>query len=256
MRPAALAATCVLALAATLAGCAQTRPATNPMQQLSDLSGCAAPTAALVVMLPGAYSKPGEFIDEGFVAALRERGLAADVTIADAHLGYFTDRTVLERLRQDVVLPARAAGYRQIWLVGISLGGLAALGYATRHGEEIDGVLAIAPYPGTQALQREIVAAGGPRAWRQAVPAPGADLEREVWWWLAGGDAARQPPVYLGHGRGDRFATGLDLMAGTLPPERAATVAGGHDWAPWRALWNGWLERGLLPAGCGKTVGG
>jgi pimeloyl-ACP methyl ester carboxylesterase len=252
----ASAAISVLVLAATLAGCAQPRPATIPMQQLSDLSGCAAPTAALVVMLPGVYSPPQEFIDEGFVAALRQRGLAVDVTMVDAHLGYFADRTVLQRLRQDVVLPARAAGYRQVWLVGISLGGLAALGYAARHGDDIDGVLAIAPYPGTQALQREIVAAGGPRAWRQCVAEPGADLEREVWWWLAGGDAARRPPVYLGHGQGDRFVTGLELMAGTVPPERAATVPGGHDWAPWRAVWNGWLERGLLPAGCGRAAGG
>lgn len=226
------------------------------MQQLSDPSGCAAPASTLVVMLPGAYSKPQEFIEEGFVAALRQRGLAADVKMVDAHLGYFTDRTVLQRLRDDVVLPARAAGYRQVWLVGISLGGLAALAYAARHGNDIDGVLAIAPYPGTQALQREIVVAGGPRAWRNVVDAPVEDLEREVWWWLAGGDAARRPSIYLGHGRGDRFATGLELMSGTVPAGNASTVPGGHDWAPWRALWNGWLERGLFESGCGRRVDG
>lgn len=244
-----------LVLSATIAGCAQPRLATIPMQQLSDLSGCAAPAAALVVMLPGAYSRPDEFVQEGFVATLRQRGLAADVTMVDAHLGYFTDRTVLQRLRDDVVLPARAAGYRSVWLVGISLGGLAALGYAARYGDEIDGVLAIAPYPGTLSLRREIVDAGGPRAWRQAVGPPQADLEREIWWWLGQQPDTRKPPIYLGYGSGDRFASGLDLMATTVPPGHASTVPGGHVWAPWRALWNGWLERGLLDCECGKPIG-
>ena len=245
-----------LVLSATIAGCAQTRPTTIPMQQLTDLSACAVPARTLVVMLPGAYSQPQEFIDEGFVKALRQRGLAADVKMVDAHLGYFTDRTVLQRLRDDVVLPARKAGYRQVWLVGISLGGFAALGYAARHAGDIDGVLAIAPYPGTQALQREIVGAGGPLQWRRKNAAPTDDLEREVWWWLASGDAASRPPVYLAYGSDDRFAKGLVVMEGTLPSGRASTVRGGHDWAPWRELWNGWLERQLLPAACAPRVGG
>ena len=217
------------------------------MQTLSDLSGCAVPRSTLVVMLPGAYSKPDEFLQEGFVAAVRQRALAADVVMVDSHLGYFADGSALRRLREDVVLPARAAGYRSIWLVGISLGGFAALGYAAEHADDVDGVLAIAPYPGTAALQREIVAAGGPRAWRQTAKAPGGDFERAMWWWLAGERPASTPPVYLGYGSDDRFAQGLQLMATTLPAGHASTVPGGHDWAPWRAVWAGWLERGLLP---------
>ena len=243
-----------LVLSATLVGCAQNRPTPIPMIQLKDLSGCVVQASALVVLLPGAYSKPEEFVQEGFVAALRQRGVAADVTVVDAHLGYFTDGTVLQRLRDDVVLPARAAGYRSVWLVGISLGGFAALGYAARHGSDIDGVLAIAPYPGTAALQREIVNAGGPQAWRQAANLAQPDLERDIWRWLSGDMSGRQPPIYLGYGRDDRFAKGLELMASTVPAGHTSTVPGGHDWAPWRALWNGWLERGLLSAGCIKPV--
>ena len=243
-----------LVLSTTLVGCAQNRSTTIPMHQLNDLSGCAAKDSALVVLLPGAYSKPDEFVQEGFVAALRERGSAVDVAMVDAHLGYFTDRTVLQRLRGDVVMPARAVGYRSVWLVGISLGGFAALGYAARYGSDIAGVFAIAPFPGTLALRREIVNAGGPRAWQQAAGPPGADLERDMWGWLAGDSEGRQPPVYLGHGSDDRFAKGLQLMATTVPPGHASTVPGGHDWAPWRALWNGWLERGLLDTGCAKRT--
>ncbi len=188
------------------------------------------------------------------MAALRQRSLAVDVAMVDSHLGYFIDGNVVRRLREDVVLPARAAGYRSIWLVGISLGGFGALGYAAEHGEDIDGVLAIAPYPGTQALLREIAEGGGPLAWRQlAGDAAQPELERSIWWWLADSGASRKPPIYLGHGRDDRFAQGLELMAGTLPPGNASTVPGGHDWPPWRAVWNGWLERGLLQPACTKA---
>lgn len=245
-----------LALSATIAGCASPRPPVTPMLVLNDLSGCAAADSALVVMLPGAYSPPEEFVQEGYVSALRQRALAVDVAIVDAHLGYFSDGSVMRRLREDVILPARAAGYRSIWLVGISLGGFGALGYAARHGDDIDGVLAIAPYPGTQALQRQIVEAGGPPAWRQRLGQAPTELESAMWWWLGGPAEPGRPPVYLGYGRDDRFARGLELMATTLPANHASTVPGGHDWGPWRALWSGWLERGLLDRRCTKTVAG
>ena len=84
----------------------------------------------LVVMLPGAYSVPRDFIDQGFVSRLHAQGFAVDVALADAHLGYAENGTLLERLRDDVIVPAQREGYRRIWLVGISLGGFASLGFA------------------------------------------------------------------------------------------------------------------------------
>ncbi len=240
-----------LVLAAAIAGCATSRPAVVPMKTLSDRSACAARAGTLVVLLPGAHSAPEEFVAEGFVTALRSRAVAADVVIADAHLGYFSDGSAITRLREDVVLPARAAGYRSIWLVGVSLGGFVALVYAARHGGEIDGVFAIAPYPGTPALQREIHDAGGPRAWRSANNGMSVDHpERALWAWLGATQAQRKPPVYLGYARGDRFADGLQVMGSTMPAAQVATVPGGHEWAPWRTLWNGWLDRGLLDLAC------
>jgi hypothetical protein len=222
----------------------------------------------LVVMLPGAYSLPQEFIDHGYVRALRERGLAADVVIADAHLGYFNDRSVLRLLREDVVAPARAQGYRRLWLVGISLGGFGALAYASVHGRDpadgVDGVLAVAPYLGSRRLQGEILAAGGPRAWADAdasvAPRPveeGGSLdddERALWRWLARTPAGA-PQVYLGYGTEDRLADGHRLLAGVLPPERVSSVPGGHDWPQWLALWHRWLRQGLLDAALPGAVG-
>ena len=222
--------------------------------------GTRAASQTLLVLLPGAYSAPEEFEAAGFIAAARQAGVAADIAIADAHLGYFTDKSVLQRLRDDVVLPARARGVRNVWLVGISLGGFGALGYALRHPAEVSGVVAIAPYLGRRTLLRDIVAGGGPTVWRNtAMPEGPDDVETGLWQWLSAPQSAGRPgraesdnapdrpPVWLAYGRDDRFADSHRLLSSVLPAERVDTVSGGHDWPPWRALWDRWLARGLLP---------
>ncbi|MFM2069129.1 MAG: hypothetical protein RLZZ584_4038 [Pseudomonadota bacterium] len=257
-----------LALVAALGGCAWlTIPPTRiPMNVLrppgpcdgtagTPSSGAAAAAAAadtLVVMLPGVYSRPQEFVDEGFVDALVRQGARVEVAVVDAHLGYYNDRSVLRRLRDDVIGPARARGVRQIWLVGISLGGFAALAYGARHGDEITGVVALAPYLGPRRLLQEISDAGGPQLWRTQVPAPGPDeADRAIWAHYGAGPAPLPASaVYLGYGDTDRFEDSHRLFASLLPARQVSTTPGGHDWRAWRRLWDGWLARGLLPARC------
>ena len=216
-----------------------------------DRGPCDGRAPTLLVMLPGAYSRPAEFVDEGFVDAVRQRGLAVDITIADAHRGYFMARSVLERLHEDIVLPARREGYRRIWLLGISLGGFGALAYGARHGDTIDGIVALAPYLGTRELLQDIEGAGGPAAWLALQP-PGdnGNVERDTWRWLAA-LATEKLPVYLGCGREDRLRDASRLLARALPDRRYDEVAGDHDWPAWRTLWSNWLDRRLLTAGCG-----
>jgi pimeloyl-ACP methyl ester carboxylesterase len=210
----------------------------------------AAPT--LLVMLPGAYSAPQEFVDEGFVQALRERRLPVDVVVAGAKVDHYIEGQVLDRLHDQVIGPARARGVRQVWLLGISLGGLFALGYTAQRPADVDGVLTLAPYLGRRTLLAEIEAGGGPTAWAQGrQPRPDDLIEHEVWAWLArdrrvGGRPAA--PLYLGYGLDDRFADAHRLLAAQLPADHSFTQAGGHDWPAWRALWQQWLARGLLGA--------
>jgi pimeloyl-ACP methyl ester carboxylesterase len=234
-----------------LGGCSLLRePSRIKMDLLYDDRACPATQApVLLVLLPGAFMSPQELVEQGFVAAVRERGLAVDVAIANAHIGYAQDGSIGQRLHEDVILPARAWGYRRIWLAGISLGGFVALAYEVSFPGTIEGIFAIAPYLGRRTLLDRIVAAGGPAAWARQTPADETDIDARVWRWLAA-PPPRAPQVWLGVGREDRFADSHRVLAALLPADRVAVVPGDHDWPPWRTLWAQWLDRGLLPRTC------
>ena len=74
-----------------------------------------------------------QFETAQFVQAVYDAGIHADMVAVEAHYGYYATRTVVTRLREDVIAPARAQGYTQIWLVGVSMGGLGALLYVRAY---------------------------------------------------------------------------------------------------------------------------
>lgn len=221
------------------------------MQQIFDDGGCPRTQApVLLVLLPGIHMTPDELQREGFIGAVRQRRLAVDVIVAGTLIEHTRDGSVIRRLRNEVIAPARAQGYRRIWLAGISLGGYLALHYERSHPGELQGLLLMAPYLGRRTLTQEIEAAGGPATWRRQVkgPAPG-DIDQTLWTWLSSLPAGASP-IWLASGREDRFAAEHKLLATLLPTDRVHTLPGGHDWLPWRVLWSHWLDRGLLPAAC------
>ena len=245
----------VIALSvAALSGCGLWRPVSVPMASIREPASCATRPDTLLVMLPGSYSRPEDFMREGFVAAVRERRIAADIVLVDAHLGYYADKSVIERLRADIVEPARAQGYAQIWLVGISVGAFGAMIYSQAQPAGITGIVALGPYLGQRTLTEQINAQGGLRRWRAPVgPLDPNDIDETLWRWLqAGGDVvagAARPDLYLGYGLDDRFVFSDRLLADVLPPERVFTTDGGHDWAPWLALWQRMLDAMPLKRG-------
>jgi len=245
-------AAAAIVLAPALGGCALWRPVTVPIPTIRVPAPCPERPDTLLVMLPGSYSLPQEFATEGFIDAVRRRGIAADLLLVDAHVGYYSDRSIVARLRDDVVEPALGDGYRHIWLVGISIGAFGALIYAEVQPRGIDGIVALGPYLGKRALVEEIRAQGGLARWRAPTGMldPG-DIDTIVWRWLqpyalAPTPAAR-PLLFLGYGLDDRFGVSDDTLAAALPAERVFTTVGGHDWAPWRTLWNRVLDAVPLP---------
>jgi pimeloyl-ACP methyl ester carboxylesterase len=193
-----------------------------------------------MVWLPGAFHAPEDFLQAGFDTAVARRGLEIDLQLVDLALDHLGDRSAIERLARAIVRPAREAGCSSVWLGGISLGGSFVLDYAATDAGPWDGLCLLAPYPGNRLLIGEIVCAGRLAAW-QPGPLAESDEERRIWRFIQA-RGARRPPVYLGYGRDDRFAQGLDLMAQALPPAAVQVIGGGHDWSTWSALWERFLD--------------
>ena len=245
-RRAALALTA--GLIAALPACAPLpRPLKDRMDRELHRADPATRADTLIVLLPGAYDAPADFVREGFVQAARTRRVAADLLLLDAHVGYYTAQQIVERLHDEVVQPARAQGYRRIWLVGISMGGYGALLFARTHGALVDGVFTMAAFLGRRDLPAHIAAGGGLAAWNGELP--GADAhDLALWRWLQGyrddphGRAPGRPPLWMGWGEDDRFVMSNRLVGALLPPARVLSTDGGHQWAPWQRLWARFLD--------------
>jgi pimeloyl-ACP methyl ester carboxylesterase len=191
-----------------------------------------------MIWLPGAYHSAQNFLEQGFAGAVAKRGTRLDLRFVDLEMTHLDDRDALARLRSEVVLPARASGV-SVWLGGISLGGLAALDYASVHSGEIDGLCLLAPYLGNRMLINEIAAASGVSGWEPGRLAE-FDAERRIWRYIK--TRADSRPVFLGYGREDRFSVAHDLMAAVLPANRVDVIAGGHEWPTWLKLWENFLD--------------
>ncbi|MDB5842622.1 MAG: hypothetical protein JWQ23_4574 [Herminiimonas sp.] len=242
-----------LILASLLTACIPQRMVKDRLDIIEDQASCTTRPETLIVVLPGLYDKAQDIVDQGFISALRQRNLAADIVVADAHIGYYKSGVFVERLHEDIIAPAKNRGYRQIWLAGISLGGYGSLLYAQQHSDLITGMVLMAPYLGEDRLLAEVAQAGGLTGWQAGTVDP-ADHGRSLWAWLKGYDRPpfenRQayPPLYIGYGLEDRFADNNRMLAKALPESQVMTTEGGHDWQPWRRLWGKFLDRNTLPA--------
>lgn len=197
----------------------------------------------LLIMLPGVGIAAEDFAVYGFLDAVGARGLPVDILAARPDLDHYLEHTIAAEIETVLVAPARAEGYRRIWLLGLSLGGMGALLYARAHPEAVQGVILLAPFLGTPGMLAEVRRAGGLASWQPGEIATN-DAERALLDWLrayATGGSSR-PPLYLGYARGDRFAEGHAMLAAHLRPDRVLVTDGGHDWTSWTRLWQLVLE--------------
>lgn len=253
----------LIAAALVAPGCVFFRSAEAPMpvvehRAAAAVAAPAAPAASsatarpLAVLLPGFGDGPEDFDEHGFVTELRARGF--DVAATDAHFGYYRGFTVVDRLRQDVIAPARARGVTEIWLVGISMGGFGAVSYATLYPDEVTGAVLLAPYLGDGDIPDEVRAAGGLAAWQPGDLDAVDDAEerhtRKVWAFLKsyGAGQGDKPQLILGWGKDDRIGRAAALVAAVLPAEQVLVRPGGHKWVTWRPLFSDLAERFLSTA--------
>jgi pimeloyl-ACP methyl ester carboxylesterase len=195
----------------------------------------------LLIFLPGLGDVLDEYELRGFIDAVRQSAVPFDMTVADMDLGYYISRTSIQRLREDIIVPARANGHQRISLAGISLGGFGALYYAMHHPDDIARLFLLAPYLGDKRIIAEIAQAGGAKNWISDSILEHDD-PRKLWQSLKrlANEASDLSfaNFYLAYGLQDNFAAGNKLLADLLPPGHVYTVHGKHDWRTWSSLWN------------------
>jgi pimeloyl-ACP methyl ester carboxylesterase len=198
----------------------------------------------LLVMLPGVGIAAEDFADHGFIDAAQARQPALDIIALRPNLDLYLDGTVAPVLHERVVAAAVASGIRRVWLLGLSLGGMGALLYASEYPELVEGIVLLAPFLGTHGTMAEFTGAGCFADWRASASAATAP-EKQLLTWLQGRlRAERQTPrLYLGHATRDRFAAGHRLLAAALPASQVVQVDGVHDWVAWTEAWHAVLAR-------------
>lgn len=198
----------------------------------------------LLVMLPGAGTEARDFAAQGLVAAAQAKYPAVEVIALRPELDLYLEGRIGAVLHEAVIAPALAAGARRIWLLGISLGGMGALLYASAHPECVEGLVLLAPFLGTHGTMAEVAQAGDFSSWSATTSAATAP-EKDMLTWLQSQlpCGARSPKIFLGHGARDRFALGHRMLAAQLPAGQAVLVGGAHDWASWAQAWTQILSR-------------
>jgi len=241
--------------ACALGACASWFPAPVPMHTAAWIRPITQKARCLVVFLPGFGDDAEDFERNGFVAEVRRRELSVDMVAAQATLGYYARGSFPDRLASDVVGPALVRGYDQVWLVGMSMGGLGTVYYSRAQTAQVTGILALAPYLGDDKLTDEIRAQGGLARWRAPprVEVMNEDnYQREIWRWLQavtrGGEPG--PRLYLGYGKSDKLAHQDELLAAALPPDHTYLVDGAHDWKTWKILFDQFLQRSDFARDC------
>ena len=198
----------------------------------------------LFVFVRGLGGSNRSFAEEGMVEATWQRGVDFDMVAPNSHFAYYSERTLIERLRQDVILPAKKQGYKKIWLVGPSMGGLGALLYVREHPEDIDGIYLISPFLGDDEIINEINKQGRLGDWKPGDYSPDEDWQRMLWHWIKTEVAEQNtPPIYLGYGNDDMYVNAQRLLATVLPESHISRRDGGHDYETFKALWLTFLDR-------------
>lgn len=250
MRPSAPLAL-ALAASAALGGCYFTRSPSRPLPALAFMREAHVQQRCLVVFVPGFLDGPDTYREHGFPRDLLGSGAPCDSVAVDLHMRYYAEPGVGDVLWQDVVAPAVARGYEEIWLVGISMGGLGATLTARAHPEAIDGVILLSPFLGDRELVHRIDEAGGLAEWTPGdLPARMTEGNYSIflWAWLRGlvDDPASMPPMFLGWADGEQLAPAARVLGAALPEGHTLTTDGGHDWTTWRPIFRALLSRARI----------
>lgn len=226
-----------LTLMLALSACLNTGDSRRPIPT-ETFNGAESRGEILVIVLPGRWDDVQRMSEAGIAQAIATAWPEADVQLVGATLAYYLDGGLAGRLHAEVVAPARARGYREIWLTGASMGGMGSLLYERQFPGQVDGLVLLAPFLGDRSLFRDIMGAGGVTRWDPG-PVPAAmdrsNYQRELWrhlkTWTENPELARR--VWLAYGDQDRLRRAVPVFAPLLPADQVLERSGGHTWSVW-----------------------
>ena len=222
-----------------VSGCASPRLPSGPIPVQEIPAPQPSAARVLVVVLPGRGDDLDDLTKTGMAEVIQKAWPQADVLLAGATIDYYAEGKVPQRLHDEIIVPARARGYTEIWLTGASMGGMGALMYERVYPRDVTGVVLYAPYMGEPGLIRQVATAGGLAKWDPG-PKPAAldadNYQTEVWRVVKGWqDPTEAKRIWLVCGDSDRFVQAARLISPLLPPDHFVAVTGGHDWDVWDA---------------------
>lgn len=235
-----LALALIAALSAS-AGCAFLKTAEIPMS--SEYFHYQPSNRTLVVLLHGRGGSADNFVRYGAVEQIKRCQPEANIVGVDSYFAYYRDRIIEERLREDVIQPALDSGVNQVWIMGISMGGLGSLVYRLRYTDDIEAVILMAPYLGE--WDELSVYAEDPQLART-----NGDPDFLEIWESAAGIPVDDPAITLAFGEDDDNNKQHRWLASLLDENRVISGPGGHNWSSWKNLWPEALQRsGLCDVG-------
>lgn len=192
----------------------------------------------LMVLLPGIGDGAEKFYQHGVVDMIQRQYPEIDVIAVNAHLKYYQARTITEQLRTDIIKPALDAGYQEIYLGGISLGGFGSLLYLKQYPNDIAKVFIMAPYLGEEQDYQYLL--------DNSPVTPLTTTESNIWPWLTNLSAGTKRKIYLAYGAEDKFSKPNSLLANYISTEQVVVQRGKHNWKTWEKLWPALLAKPLL----------
>jgi hypothetical protein len=228
----------IAALLVALLLCASCSWVPSEPLQVVNIPARSQPAQRLVIVLPGLGEDMADLRRSGIAAAIQRGMPQADVTLALASVRYYLDGGMPRRVHEQVVLPARQRGYREILMAGASMGGGGVTLYELAYPGEMAGLVLFAPWMGPESLLEEIQQAGGLTRWNPGPPPDdisGFAIAREQWrmiqTWTR--EPARARNVWLVCGTQDSLLPASELLAEALPADHYFKNAGIHDWVAW-----------------------
>lgn len=230
----------LLALGLMLAACVRTPVTPLPT---TEYPAKAAGEKRLLVLLRGLGGSAEDFAKFGFIEEAQKHYPHMTIWVPDTHMGYYRQRSLLPRLREDIVQKAQQQGFTRIDFAGLSLGGFGSLLFLQCCDSQIASVILISPYLGDGDLQKSLASSASLAEWR---PDQGLkDYEAALWLWLQQRPDVLQKRIWLGYGAEDRLG-GHALLARELPVQQTLVVPGGHKNPVFAQIWQRLLQQGAL----------